>query len=140
MEVISMTLEIAYVSTIAEAVVASDTTESVLNMRLSGLNSLMGMMKEYAKQHFDESVIAAAFSEKAAFVLKAKTKGEMKEILKPSTPRYTGGSFGKGSYHSEAEELMLWSTTSLRGPLIAPARARYMELFDKYFSGIREGS
>ena len=34
-------------------------------------------------------------------------------------------------YYSEEEELLLWSETSLRGPLITAGYERYMELFKK---------
>lgn len=67
--------------------------------------------------------------------MKAKTKAELEEIIKPSTPRYSGGAFYPGSfYHVEEEELILWSRTSLKAPLIPQEYKRYQELFEKYVS------
>ena len=68
-------------------------------------------------------------------IMKAKTKAELEEIIKPSTPRYSGGAFYPGSfYHVEEEELILWSRTSLKAPLIPQEYKRYQELFEKYVS------
>lgn len=46
---------------------------------------------------------------------------------------YFGGKFTVSNipYYSEEEELLLWSETSLRGPLITAGYERYMELFKK---------
>ena len=65
--------------------------------------------------------------------MKAKTKAELEEIVKPSRPRYSGGIFYPGNlYHVEEEELILWSKTSLKVPLIPQGYVRYQELFEKY--------
>ena len=47
--------------------------------------------------------------------------------------RYFGGKFTVSNipYYSEEEELLLWSETSLRGPVISAGYERYMELFKK---------
>ena len=60
-------------------------------------------------------------------------KAELEEIVKPSRPRYSGGIFYPGNlYHVEEEELLLWSKTSLKAPLILQGYVRYQELFEKY--------
>ena len=61
------------------------------------------------------------------------TKSNMQDFLKVSTPNYSGGKFTDSNtpYYSEEEELLLWSETSLRGPLISAGYERYMELFKK---------
>ena len=53
--------------------------------------------------------------------------------MKVSTPNYSGGKFidRNTPYYSEEEELLFWSETSLRGPLISAGYERYMELFKK---------
>ncbi len=67
-------------------------------------------------------------------IMKAETEKAMKEILKPSTPYYSAGKMmpKDSPYYVEEEELMLWSRTSFRGPLIDAGQNRYMELFKKY--------
>ena len=64
------------------------------------------------------------------------TKQDMQDFLKVSTPHYFGGKFTVSNipYYSEEEELLLWSETSLRGPLITAGYERYMELFKKDFA------
>lgn len=61
------------------------------------------------------------------------TKQDTQDFLKISTPNYSGGKFTVSNtpYYSEEEELMLWSKTSFRGPLISAGYERYMELFKK---------
>ena len=56
------------------------------------------------------------------------TKQDMQDFLKVSTPHYFGGKFTVSNipYYSEEEELLLWSETSLRGPLITAGYERYI--------------
>lgn len=66
-------------------------------------------------------------------ILKANSKSEVQKILKPSTPRYIAGKAVpvESPYYVEEEELILWSRTSLRGPLNDAGYIRYRELFEK---------
>ena len=64
--------------------------------------------------------------------MQAETKGEITEILKLSKPHFDGKKFVYTSpYAVEEEELLLWSLTSLQGPLRDEGYRRYRELFEK---------
>ena len=55
---------------------------------------------------------------KVEMIMQAETKGEITEILKLSKPHFDGNKFVYTSpYAVEEEELLLWSLTSLQGPL-----------------------
>ena len=71
--------------------------------------------------------------------MQAKTKGEITEILKLSKPHFDGNAFVYTSpYAVEEEELLLWSMTSLQGPLRHEAYRRYRELFEKCLPELAE--
>ncbi len=90
-------------------------------------------MAQYEKEGFLPELVETVFCKKADFIMMAKTKTELEEIVKPSIPRYSGGNFYPGnSYHVEEDELILWSKTSLKAPLIPQGYKRYQELFEKY--------
>lgn len=70
---------------------------------------------------------------KIKYLMEAKSKSEIKEILRPSVPFYTGNEFvPKGKFHVEEEELLLWSLASLYAPLERSGFLRYQYLFQKY--------
>ncbi len=108
-------------------------TEKLRSRRFDALRKMRGITAQYEKEGFLPELIETVFCKKADFLMEAKTKAEIEEILKPSTPTYSGGNFQPGNqYHVEEEELILWSKTSLKAPLIPEAQKRYQELFEKY--------
>ena len=82
---------------------------------------------------FLPDVVEAFFVRKMKGLPLVSTKQDMQDFLKVSTPHYFGGKFTVSNipYYSEEEELLLWSETSLRGPVISAGYERYMELFKK---------
>ena len=121
---------------LALAIVLSDETltKTVRTLRVNGIRRLRGILAQYEDRGFQVNLLEAVWEHKIEFILCAGTKKVLDDILKPSTPGYNGGSFGaRTPYHCEAEELMLWSLTSFRGPLIYEAFERFRELFVKYY-------
>ena len=57
----------------------------------------------------------------------------MEKVLHPPAPYYNASVFVADKYLIPEEELICWSETSLRGPLIKPAMKRYMELFQLFY-------
>ena len=71
--------------------------------------------------------------------MQAETKGEITEILKLSKPHFDGNKFVYTfPYAVEEEELLLWSLTSLQGPLRDEGYRRYRELFEKCLPELAE--
>ena len=57
----------------------------------------------------------------------------MERIITPRAPYFDGNRFIPDKYSIPEEELIVWSETSLKGPLIAAASDRYRELFTIVF-------
>jgi hypothetical protein len=121
---------------IAVATIITDraVTDMVRTVRLKGIQRLVGVLEHYADRGFREDLLEKIWARKIPFILSATAKKTVDDILKPSAPIYNGGIFcTRAPYHSEAEELILWSLTSLNGPLIHEGFRRYKVLFTKFF-------
>lgn len=122
-----------YAECIADILLDESDNVDVIGLRFDAIRTLFSRAQQYAKKGFLPELVETFFTKKSQMILKAETKTEITEILKPSTPYYSGGKMVPEStpYYVEEEELMLWSETSQRGPLISAGYDRYMELFKK---------
>lgn len=128
-------IDLEYNRYITELLMDNELNEKLRSRRFDALRKMRGITAQYEEEKFLPELVETVFCKKADFIMKAKTKAELEEIIKPSTPRYSGGAFYPGSlYHVEEEELILWSKTSLKAPLISQGYKRYQELFEKYVS------
>lgn len=126
-------IDLEYSCYITELLMDDTLTEGLRSRRFDAIRKIRGIVARYEEENFLPELVKTVFCKKADFLMKAKTKAEIEEILKPSTPRYSGGIFYPGNlYHVEEEELILWAKTSLKAPLIPEAQKRYQELFEKY--------
>ena len=126
-------IDLEYSRCIMELLMDDTLTEELRSRRFDALRRLRGIIDGYEGDGLLPELIETVFCKKADFIMKARTKAELEEIVKPSIPRYSGGTFYPGnSYHVEEEELILWSKTSLKAPLIPQGYKRYQELFEKY--------
>lgn len=125
-------IELRYAECIA-SIILDDGDEELKGLRFVSLRTLYGITKKYVEEGFLLEIVEAFFMKKSQMVLEAETKSAMKAILKPSIPHYSGGKMvpENSPYYVEEEELMIWSRTTTRGPLISAGYERYMELFKK---------
>lgn len=131
-------IDYEYAKYITEIILDEDQSEKLMTLRFDALRQLRGVANYYEKQHLLSWLIEKAFCKKADFILKATTKREIEQILKPSLPNYSCGRLiFNNKFHVEEEELLLWSITSLNAgrPLVPEANKRYMELFEKIVGG-----
>ena len=104
--------------------------------QISALITLGGQIKGYQKQFANNPLISEICRKKIEFILQAKTKSELDEILSPPKIRYNFNEIvPTGKFHVDEEELLIWSLTSLwcGGPLSRPAYKRYMKLFAQFY-------
>jgi len=104
--------------------------------RMSALITLGGICRAYQKEFANNPLILNICKKKIKFILQAKSKADLKEILSPPKIRYNGNAIiPVGNFHIEEEELLIWSLTSLwcGGPLVESGFKRYMELFKKFY-------
>ena len=126
-------IDLEYSRYITELLMDNELNEKLRSRRFDALRKMRGITAQYEEEKFLPELVETVFCKKADFIMEAKTKAELEEIVKPSIPRYSGGIFYPGNpYHVEEEELILWSKTSLKAPLISQGYKRYQELFEKY--------
>lgn len=126
-------IDFEYAKYITELLTDESLTEKLFCLRMQAMQRLRGMVSQFEKEGYLEELVEQVFKKKAAFVMEATSKTQIEQILKPSTPHFSGGEFYPGScYHVEEEELLIWSRTSLSAPLIPLAQKRFEELFKKY--------
>ena len=110
--------------------------DKLIAERISALIQLGAQVRGYQKE-FNNSPLALAICEKKIeFLLQAKSKSDLKEILAPAKVRYNYNEIVPvGKFHVEEEELLQWCLTSLwcGGPLNEAAYKRYMKLMKKLF-------
>ena len=126
-------LDFEYAKALVEVVLDTTCSEKEREVRLECLTQIFGRANAYLKKGFLPDVVEAFFVRKMKGLPLVSTKQDMQDFLKVSTPHYFGRKFTVSNipYYSEEEELLLWSETSLRGPLISAGYERYMELFKK---------
>ncbi|CUX24270.1 hypothetical protein [Clostridium sp. C105KSO13] len=126
-------IDYEYAKAITELLVDETLTEELFCMRMQAIQQLRAIAARYEKERFMEKLVEPVFCKKAAFIMAATTKAQIKEIMEPSVPFYSGGMFyPRNDYHVEEEELLLWSKASLAGLLIPSGVKRFEELFEKY--------
>lgn len=106
----------------------------MLALRLANGLRVLNYCDEFERRGFAEQIVDALCKEKMAFAAVLRTKGDEKEFWKG--PRvYSNGNelVPSGRYHSEAEELLIWSEVMSVVPLEKQANDRIMMLFRKYF-------
>lgn len=126
-------IDLEYSRYITELLMDQEQTEELLSRRFDAIRKARGIAFQYEEESFLPELIETVFCKKADFIMQARTKTEVENILKPCVPQYACGKFHPGNkYHIEEEELLLWSKTSMKGPLISAGYERYRELFEKY--------
>ncbi len=126
-------IDLLYAKALASLIVDAGEDEKITGLRYNALLRLYKTARKYQEEGFLPEMVEAFFDRKSQMLLNAKTKTEVDEILKPSTPYYDGNAMvpKKSPYYAEEEELMLWSRTSLLGSLNDAGYRRYKELFQK---------
>lgn len=136
-------LDFEYAKALAEVVLDTTCSEKEREVRLECSTQIFGRANAYLKKGFLPDVVEAFFVRKMKGLPLVSTKQDMQDFLKVSTPHYFGGKFTVSNipYYSEEEELLLWSETSLRGPLITAGYERYDIRFDleSFYGGLHCG-
>lgn len=127
-----MNIDVILIPFFAEVIVG-ERTDKVLELQFSALRQLQAVLHYYEQRGYSEKLIGAIAEQKGQMIITTTTKAEMEKVLHPSAPHYNGNEFVPDKYLIPEEELICWSETSLRGPLIRPAMKRYMELFQRLY-------
>ena len=103
-------IDLEYSCYITELLMDHTLNEELRSRRFDAIRRVRGLVARYEEDGFLPELVETVFCKKADFIMKAK--GNL--------------------YHVEEEELILWSKTSLKVPLIPQGYVRYQELFEKY--------
>ena len=127
-----MDVDVILIPYFAEVIVA-DKPEKVQSLQFTALRRLQARLHWYSERGYQDKLINAIAEKKSEMIMRTTTKAEMEKVLHAPAPHYTGAGFVTDQYCVPEEELIGWSETSLRGPLIPAGLKRYMELFQSIF-------
>ena len=117
----------------AEVAADDHVTESIRNLRLEALRSILYQLHHYKKQGYDRQLLCTIAEKKGALAMGITTKAELQQLQKPRCPHFDGVKFHPNAYTVLEEELICWSETSLLGPLNEHGYQRYAEIFRQLF-------
>lgn len=127
-----MDVDVILIPYFAEVIVG-DKPEKVQSLQFTALRQLQARLHWYSERGYQDKLINAIAEKKSEMIMRTTTKAEMEKVLHAPAPHYTGAGFVTDQYCVPEEELVGWSETSLRGPLIPAGLKRYMELFKLVF-------
>jgi len=127
-----LTLELIMCRLFAE-VICEDVKDNVRALHFDALKQLQGQLRFYEERGFRSKLLCGIAEKRGEMILKTSSKTEMERVMSSRAPHYDGAKFVPDQYSIPEEEMIAWSETSLRGPLIEPALKRYMELFEQIF-------
>lgn len=133
MDIFNQSPEFIVLSQMVLVLTDDSIAEKTAELRLTGLQKLMGQLRQYKERGFLEQLLCAIAEKKGKLILAATSKTDMERIITPRAPHFDGNRFIPDKYSIPEEELIAWSETSLKGPLIAVASDRYRELFSIFF-------
>lgn len=107
--------------------------KDIEELRREYVSKLVMRVSGYRRIGIDARIVSRIFEKKLLLLRNATSKTEMEAILKPSCPHYDGVKYIPGPYHVDEEELIGWSVTSLKAPLVDHAAKRYMSVFKSVF-------
>lgn len=127
-----MDVDVILIPYFAEVIVG-DKPEKVQSLQFTALRQLQARLHWYSERGYQDKLINAIAEKKSEMIMRTTTKAEMEKVLHAPAPHYTGAGFVTDQYCVPEEELIGWSETSLRGPLIPAGLKRYLELFKLVF-------
>ena len=125
--------ELSLVPCFAEVIVDETISDKVRGMRFNALMTLQAQLNHYKKLGYVDELIDGIAEKKSGMIMKVTSKTEMDRVLQPHAPRYDGCRFIPDEYLTPEEELIAWSQTSLKGPLVECGQRRFSELFKQLF-------
>lgn len=83
-------IDLEYSRYIMELLMNDELNEKLRSRRFDALRKMRGITAQYEEEGLLPELVETIFCKKADFIMKAKTKTELEEIVKPSIPRYSG--------------------------------------------------
>lgn len=107
--------------------------ETLRKHKLEALQEIARRLGQYSKGAWDPIILIGYGRKKSQYILSARNKTQIEDILKVPKPNYNGNKFTDGPYQVDEEELICWSEASLRRPPSGAAVERMFELMYRVF-------
>jgi len=108
-------------------------SQAVVDAKYEAIRKTLTCTKHYREHGIMSELVHAVFMKKLKMIKEADTVNELKAIERGCIPSFNGNQFFPGPYHIPEEELILWSLTSLKAPLVSAGLRRYTDLFEQIF-------
>lgn len=108
-------------------------SKAVIDAKYEAIRKVLSCTQYYRKHGIMSELVHAVFTKKLKIIKEADTVKDLKAIEKGCVPHFNGNQFIPGPFHIPEEELIMWSLTSLKAPLVSAGMKRYMELFKQVF-------
>lgn len=108
-------------------------SQSLSQARKRATQATLQRAAYYRGQSIRTDLVHVVVEKRLKLIARASTVAEIKEIEAEPKPRYTGGKFITSKFSVPEEELIVWSITSTKSPLIPAGVERYASLFRQVF-------
>ena len=127
-----------YTVTVCLAMTRLNDADELAFEKAAALTQLIPLMRAYEREGIRGDLLQRIAAKKAEFIFGAEKKSELKEILAQPKVHYDYNKIKPvGRFHILEEELIYWSWTSLKAPLVEYGYERYLEVFNKVFPDIK---
>ena len=107
--------------------------EPVLKAKVAAIKDSIALAREYRRANIRSDLVRIVLHKRFKLIRAADKVGDLREIAAPPKPHFNGNRVIPGRFDVPEEEMILWSITSLKGPLVPAGFDRYMELFRQVF-------
>lgn len=112
---------------------AEECATAVRKAKLEAYLDTAGRITGYQDHGIRDDLVDVIFEKRLKLIGDANTVGELEKIMKHPKPHFDGNKFLSAPFSVLEEEMVLWSITSLKAPLMPAAFDRYFELFKQIF-------
>ena len=113
-------------------------SKSLTDARARAAQTTLQRAAYYRGQGIRNELVHMVVEKRLKLIAEATTVKELREIEAEPKPRYTGNGFAASKFSVPEEEMIIWSLTSLKAPLIPAGFERYMTLFQQVFGAVPE--
>lgn len=113
-------------------------SKSLTNARARAAQTPLQRAALYRKEGIRNDLVHMVVEKRLKLIAEATTVKEIKEIENEPRPHYTGNNFVASKFSVPEEEMIIWSLTSLKAPLMPAGFDRYMALFKQVFGAVPE--
>lgn len=122
-------LDSVFLPAIIQLAATSKDSEKLLLKKLAACWTIRGVCEKYLERLIREDLVLTILEKKLTLVSKAKTSGEIDQILRQPRPRYNYGIWEENPLCIPEEELVWWAIVSANTILRPEAQERFQKLF-----------